>query len=75
MYGQLGHGNTADAYAPTPIQHFKKAGAMARKVCCGEVPAYLPTYLPTHTHTHTHTHKHTHTHTHTHTYTHTHTHT
>ncbi len=44
LYGQLGHGHSADAYSPSPVLHFLNAGAMARKVCCGEVP--------THTHTH-----------------------
>jgi len=36
MYGQLGQGNTSDVYAPAPLAHFQKAGAIARKVCCGE---------------------------------------
>lgn len=36
IYGQLGHGNSADVYAPTRLEYFKKAGAVAGKVCCGE---------------------------------------
>ena len=36
IYGQLGHGNSADVYAPTQLEYFRKAGAVAAKVCCGE---------------------------------------
>ena len=36
LYGQLGQGTTADAYAPMPVRYFLEVGAKARRVCCGE---------------------------------------
>jgi hypothetical protein len=36
LYGQLGHGTSGDVYSPQRIEHFHRAGASARKVCCGE---------------------------------------
>jgi len=35
LYGQLGQGTTADAYAPMPVRYFLEVGAKARRVCCG----------------------------------------